>query len=417
MQHRTKLLAAMLAILPLAEVSAAEPCADGQATLAALTSALARDPGDATLHYYQAAAWAHCGEVDASVAALRRAAEHGDGFLPVRAAGFERIWNVPAFRAERLRLEQRLPRVAIDAPVAFRLADPRLIPEDIAYDARDDVLYVGSIARGEIRRVDAQGEDRVFAGRDDGLEQVLGLAIDPTRRRLYAVSTSQLLPPDEPVRNALLVFDLDTGKRLARLDAADAGQLNGVAVAADGAVYVSDSQRGGIFRASPDDSALQCWIPAEQLRYPNGIAVADDIVYVAHATGIARIDRQTGAVRSRIDNATRETLAAIDGLYYADGALIGVQNWTNPGRLMRFDLAVDGGTVIAAHTLLSHHHPALNEPTSAAIDGERVLLLANSQVGHLQPDGSWRDEDSLRPPLVLALPLRPERQGGGDEHR
>ena len=61
-------------------------------------------------------------------------------------------------------------------------------------------------------------------------------------------------------------------------------------------------------------------------------------------------------LRAAVDNRTRESVAAIDGLYAWQGELIGVQNVTNPGRVIRMQLSADGDSVIAVKTLLSHHH-------------------------------------------------------------
>ena len=62
----------------------------------------------------------------------------------------------------------------------------------------------------------------------------------------------------------------------------------------------------------------------------------------------------------------RETIAAIDGLYVDGGALIGIQNVTNPGRVIRIHLRADGKGAERIETLLSHHHPAIDEPTTGS---------------------------------------------------
>lgn len=62
----------------------------------------------------------------------------------------------------------------------------------------------------------------------------------------------------------------------------------------------------------------------------------------------------------------REQAAAIDGLYWHDGHLVGIQNVTTPGRVVRLTLAADGTTVTRIETLQSHHQPAFHEPTTEA---------------------------------------------------
>ena len=86
---------------------------------------------------------------------------------------------------------------------------------------------------------------------------MLGLAVDGRRRQLYAVSTNGFEDSARTERrNAVLIYDLGRGRRVARHDVPEALQLNDVAVAADGTVYVTDSAAGSIFRMRPGERRL-----------------------------------------------------------------------------------------------------------------------------------------------------------------
>jgi hypothetical protein len=62
---------------------------------------------------------------------------------------------------------------------------------------------------------------------------------------------------------------------------------------------------------------------------------------------------------------------------------------------------------VAGLTVLqSHHHPAFDEPTTGALVGDVLLVIANSHVGRYQPDGSLREPQLVRPPELVAVPLR-----------
>jgi sugar lactone lactonase YvrE len=50
-----------------------------------------------------------------------------------------------------------------DSPVAFRLDDPKLIPEGIAWDPKGERFFVGSVAQRKIVVADANGETRDFS--------------------------------------------------------------------------------------------------------------------------------------------------------------------------------------------------------------------------------------------------------------
>src|SRR5207253_2371216 len=110
----------------------------------------------------------------ASVAALEKALQNGDGLLPPR-AGFEKVWDDPAFQAVRSKLEAKLPRLDY-APTAFELDDKGLIPEGIAFDAPSNIFFVGAIAGRKVIRISEFQGPSEFAGRAADLDSVLGLA-------------------------------------------------------------------------------------------------------------------------------------------------------------------------------------------------------------------------------------------------
>ena len=385
------------------------PCPEQANLLGRLDTLLERRPDDATLHFWKARAWAMCGQAAPSVAALAEVERLGAGFLPVRTAGFERVWDDPAFRTRLAALEAALPR-ADGAREAFRLRRRDLIPEGIGWDGGAQRLLIGGLASGEILVLGSDGAERRFAGPFEGRPQVLGIAVDAPRRRAYAVVTNAVGRAEgvAPI-NALLELDADSGALVRRLDAAAAAQLNDVTLAADGTVYVSDTGSGAIWRAAPADTALARWLPDGSLPGANGLALAPggEALFVGHATGLARVAVADAAITARLANDTRETLAAIDGLYARGDTLLAVQNVTTPGRLVELALDPSGTRVTAVRTLVSHHHPALDEPTTGAVDGDRFLLLAATGIRRLQPDGTIADPATVPDPVVLEVQLGP----------
>ncbi len=273
-------------------------CPSHRERLEAIAGALERRPTDATLFYWAAATWADCGQLEPALAALARTQELGEGFLPIRTMGFEKIWSQPEFQKQYQALERQLPRVGDQSPVAYTVRGSDLIPEGVAYDEHAQALYIGSIAKGEIIRV-RNGEQQTFADRRNGLVHVLGLAIDERNRRLYAVNTSALSAAAErPIRNEVIAFDLEKGREVARFTAQDAGQLNDVAIGEDGFIYVTDSQHGAVYRGRlSEGDALAPIVAPGSLGGANGITRAEaDTLFVAHATGVARVDATNGTV-------------------------------------------------------------------------------------------------------------------------
>ena len=389
-----------------AEAPDAAAIAAARASLERIETLRKERPGDGLLVYYQALVHLRIGERDVAFELLRSLKGRKLGLIPVRAMGFDAIWDDPKFqeiRKELLEEETRTP----DAPVAFRLKDPKLIPEGIAYDAAGKRFFIGSIAQRKIIVTDGKGDARDFSGPDDKLDTVLGLAVDAERGHLYAVSTNGFLDEAKTERrNAVLRYDLKTGRVLDRFAAPEAMQLNDVAVAPDGTLYVTDSAGGTLFRKKPDEATLTAFGAAGALRGGNGIALGKDgMLYVAVSTSILRIDLATGEP-TRLPQPDSAVTGGIDGLYWHDGDLFGVQNVTNPGRVIRIELEEKGTRIAGVTVLQTHHHPDFKEPTTGTIANDALFVIGNSYVGHYQPDGTIKDAADLKPTAIVAVPLR-----------
>ena len=85
----------------------------------------------------------------------------------------------------------------------------------------------------------------------------------------------------------------------------------------------------------------------------------------------------------------------IDGLYWHGGDLFGVQNGTNPGRVIRIALADKGSRIAGLTVLQSHHHPDFDEPTTGAIANGALHVIGNSYVGIISRMGR-----SKMPPIL-----------------
>jgi DNA-binding beta-propeller fold protein YncE len=181
--------------------------------------------------------------------------------------------------------------------------------------------------------------------------------------------------------------------------------LNDVTVARGGRVFTTDSGSGAVYEIPKDGEAREI-VPANVVRGSNGLAASPDSkrLYVAHSTGIAVVDLDTGAIK-RVVVPEHETVAAIDGLYEWQGQLIGVQNVTTPGRVILMTLSSDGTAITRVQTLLSHHHNALDEPTAGAVAPDGFYLLAATGVAHFNRAGTIDNPETLPKPTVLRVPL------------
>ena len=400
----------LLAVVMAASVVWAQSAPDdgsvaARASLERIRALRRERPGDGVLVFYQALVHVSLGERDAALELLRSLKGRKLGLIPVRDVGFDSVWNDPEFQKIREALADEEPQTPA-SPVAFRLKDPKLIPEGIAYDAEDKRFFIGSVAQHKIVAAHEK-ELSDFSSPTDRLDAVLGLTVDPTCRHLYAITTNGVEESAKKERrNAVVQYDLKDGRLTDRFAAPDAMQLNDLAVAQDGTLYVTDSETGSLFRKKPEEKALTKFGATGALRGANGIALAPDgALYVTLSTGIARVDTATGEP-TRLPQPDTVVTGGIDGLYWHDGDLIGIQNSTNPGRVIRIALTDKGMRIAGVTVLQSHHHPEFDEPTTGAIANGALHVIANSYVGHYQPDGTIKDTADLKRTAIVAVPLQ-----------
>ena len=386
--------------------AAPQPDAAAQRSIAGLEALLKQRPDDATLWFFLSRAQVQAGQLAAAIASMENVAKLGEGFLPTR-EDFGPVWDHARFRELRDQMAEKLPRLDV-AATAFTLEDRTILPEGIAYDAPSRSFFVGSVLQHKVMRVHEDGAIENFVGLSGDLDSVLGIAADAPRRMLYVVSTNGMTDvADAKRRNAIVAYDIDSRRLLQRYDVAGARQLNDVAVAPGGRVFATDSASGAVYEiAVKGPGPTREVVPAGALRGSNGLAASADgkRLYVAHATGIAVLDLASGELK-RVDNRTRETVGAIDGLYQWHGELIGVQNVTTPGRVIRITLSPAGDSITAVHTLLSHHHPLLDEPTTAAPTDHGLFLLAATGVSHYNRKGLVDHPETVPKPTVLRVPF------------
>jgi sugar lactone lactonase YvrE len=230
----------------------------------------------------------------------------------------------------------------------------------------------------------------------------LGMKVDAPRGRLL-VATTNAFWATKSKRAELVALDLRTRRQIGAWSHPEAVSFNDFDVAANGDVYVSDSEGGALFRLR--NGAMERLTAVGGLAYPNGVAVSRDerYVFVAQGVSLRRVDTSTGEV-TRVANPPDFTTLGIDGLYRRGDDLIGVQNIGTPGRVVRMRLAPTQDRITAFEVLRSGD-PAFDLPTTAALVGDRLLVLANAQIDRLKPDGTVDTTKPLNPIRIVEIPL------------
>jgi hypothetical protein len=209
-------------------------------------------------------------------------------------------------------------------------------------------------------------------------------------------------------RSAILRYDLRSGRLAGRYQPrdAEAHAIGDLIVTRAGDVFASDSRAPVVYRIEAGSDSLERFITSPLLLSAQGLALAPDerVLYVAdYARGILRVDLTSRDVT--LMRAADSVLAlGIDGLYYHDGHLVGIQNGVTPHRVARFTLSPGGDRILEAH-VLERAHPKYQEPTlGVMVDGE-LFYIANSQWERFGQDGGIADSTALERPVVLRLPL------------
>ena len=360
-------------------------------------------PDNSSVLFFLAREEARAGNLNESLDLLERLAVQGTT-RDIRAdSGFARLMSGGAF--ERFQeIDARLRANAaplIRSDTAFVLDDPDFIPEGIAYDPVGRAFYVGSLHRRSVVRIDHAGRQTTFipAARD-GLGQVLGMHVDPTRRRLWlATLVLDSLAPrhSSGVRGWAFLhsYELPGGRLASRHPAPDssiAHLLNDLVVTRAGDVYVTDTEAHAVYHLAPGAAALAgVQGPSDLFHYPNGIALdsAGRRLYVAHFEGISVADLDGGAGPSfrMMQRPPGVTGGGIDGLYACPTRLVAVQALGGFQQVTAFELSTDGRAIQRA-AAIERHHPIHDWATTGAIAGGDFHYLANAQLRRLAANGA-----------------------------
>jgi hypothetical protein len=391
---------------------------DEAATLyAKLADLLPRSPGART---GAARALARTGAARTALDHLSAVVDFGVRFDAADPA-FEALRTDPRFRRLESRMRQRTAPI-VRSSVAFRL-DPALIPENIAHDPKTGAWFVGSMYKAKIVRIGPDGSVRDFIPpQRHGLLSVVGMKVDAPRRALWAASGNFALRPpienEDPAtrgKSHLFHFHADTGA-LVRAYPAPAGSpgnpvlFNDLVVTPGGDVYVT-SGPGGIWLLRAGADGLEEFFARPGSIF-NGIAITPDgksVFAASHLEGILRIDLATKKV-SPLVLPPGVALGGIDGLYVHGKSLIGVQNGTDPVRVVRawLDPAM---TRVTRFSVLEQEHPESDLPLTGTIVGEHLYYVGRSQLRAFEGSSLW-PADRLRETTILKLPLEVDGAAG-----
>lgn len=300
----------------------------------------------------------------------------------------------------------------VKATQVYKLEDTQFLPEGIAYEAKTGDLFLASIRKRKIIRVDAKGKVTDFiTPHQDGIWGVSGIGLDKTRRILWACSTAfeadEAYTEADKGHAALFGFHLADGKLVASFPLKTPGDdhfCDDLTVAPDGTVYVSDSAGYAIHKLAPGAKELTVVMGPEAGLSPQGSALSPDsktLFFSNYSNGIYAIDLASGKV-SWVKPTVRQSLAGIDGLVAHGTDLIAIQNGIGPSRVVELKLSADKSTITALR-VLEEGNPAFGEPTLGTLKGDTLLFVANNPLEKFLDD---KKLDGLPAPIVLQRELQ-----------
>jgi streptogramin lyase len=153
-------------------------------------------------------------------------------------------------------------------------------------------------------------------------------------------------PIGSAVRNGVLYtvdsgfvrsFDLETGRPMRSIEIPGAGFLNGIAVANDGTVYVSDSRPGELIYKVTPDGRSSVFAEGAPLAVPNGVAMDNDgniVVVNIGSNAVITYNPAGNVVRTEhaAEAGNDGVVVTADGTKYVSSVRFGSVSKIMPGR-------------------------------------------------------------------------------------
>jgi sugar lactone lactonase YvrE len=228
-----------------------------------------------------------------------------------------------------------------------------------------------------------------------------GVHVDPKDHTVWASTDAGVKERPE-----LLHFDTK-GKLVERY--ASPGRmpydLNDLVLRDQREIFTTDTEGHHVYRfdrVSHTFVSMKLWRP---VFYPNGITLSRDgnLLFIADMLGVILLDLRTNE-SSDVDPGAHNTLSGIDGLYWYNGELLGVQYGTGEYRVMRWTLTPDGRKVSASETL-EYLTDLVSDPTTGAILEDKFYFIANTGIYNLEAD-KVVDPAKLEPVHIAVVPLK-----------
>lgn len=267
------------------------------------------------------------------------------------------------------------------------LQERDLIPDGTAYDPVTEQVFISSMYKRKIVAIRKDGSHYDFINEaSDGIWATLGMVVDPTRRKLWVISSkgeagipTQIKIEDGSWDSQLYCYDLDSAsliRKYAVFSSVPKGYcFNDLTVASNGDVYITESITNKIFILQHDADSIKVIFEPSGYTFLNGITLTGDEknLIISSTESLLRINLENQTI-TPLPYAAAIQPRPIDGLTFYNNSLIGHQSHI----VTRFYLNEKRDAII--------HHEAIDSSgldsstTGEIADDGWYYYIANSQI-------------------------------------
>jgi sugar lactone lactonase YvrE len=242
----------------------------------------------------------------------------------------------------------------------------------------DGTLYIGSATRAIYRAAPGATKAQPWVELEaTAPRSTFGVLAHAPSKTLFVCTGTVGQFDGTPPRSTLYRLDLDSGAVRSRHPLSnDKSICNDIAVAPDGAVYVTDTGNAQILRL--EDGALKVWSPAgpfgDRSSVLDGIAVLGDRVFVntLKTNRLVAVEiRENGSAGTVTDIALDRPLNSPDGMRAVDETTLIIGENRRPGRVV--SVTVNG------------NHGTLRELATDLPDGSVAVTKTGSDLWYVAP--------------------------------
>jgi DNA-binding beta-propeller fold protein YncE len=294
----------------------------------------------------------------------------------------------------------------------IEVADNILIPEGIAIDPRNGNIYISSIAKHKIIKIDTKRNttDFIKEGENDFLEG-LGMKVDTKRNILWCLSNKRM---GKIFTSQIHGFDIDNSKVKYHHSLKDTipHLLNDLVLDEENNLIITDTYFSSLYKFYPATNKLDLLLKEQQMKYPNGLAFGKNkTLYVAsYGTGLLKIDLKSKTITSLKGFSDSLIAYGLDGLMYKNDLLYGVYN-AGKGRptdaVIKYQLNKNKDSIVS-ETIMDRGNTHFYDPTTAAIYKNKLYVIANSHLDQFNANKESVKgiESTLLPMKILVYKIK-----------